>query len=335
MLRTGTGRALAGALVAAAVASLSAAPPPNSKFSVAVLRRDGILIPFAAFNGRTWSVPWPDAPPVLPISLSDIPKGWWGDVGPAAPWTAWLANEEKRPLKLVKPVHVPIFCGARIAVATDYRGAAPEGRTPTAPKDGIATAGDAEILPITQVSLHTPDAAKLVAAITEKFNEEETLATENFANWRPPYGPFSRSGFPIALEAFYRASEETPAGEFRTSYVEAVRRYPASLGEEGCGLVTYARAWVTEVAGKKPIINLGARVTYCDRAEVSFLQPFGRVRVETGGRSGRNDPQVFWIYQLSSWRDEYYSVVSVTPTGMKPVVVVGGGGCPKEKDKAR
>lgn len=334
MLRRGTARALAGALVAAALASLSAAPPPNTKFSVAVLRRDGILIPFAAFNGR-WTVPWPDDPQILPISLADIPKGWWGDVGPAAPWTAWLADDVKRPIKLIKPVHVPIFCGARMAVATDYRGPEPEERAPTAPKDGIATAGDVEILPITQISLHAPDAAKMVKMITEKFNEQETLTAQNFANWYHPYGPLGRANFPITLESYYRVTEQTPAVEFRTSYVEAVRRYPASLGDEGCGLVTYARAWITEVPGKKPIINLGTRITYCDRAEVSFLQPFGRVRVDAGGRGGRDKPQIFWIYQLSSWRDEYYSVVSVTPEGMKPVVVVGGGGCPKEKDTAR
>ena len=319
--------------MAAALASLSAAPPPNSKFTVAVLRRDGILIPFAAFNGRMWTAPWPSDPQILPISLSDIPKAWWGDIGPSAPWTAWLADAEKRPVKLVKPVHVPIFCGARMAVATDYRGAAPDEPVPTVAKDGIATAGDVEIEPITQISLHAPDASKMVAMLTEKFNEQETLATENFANWHHPYGPLGRSNFPIALESYYRVTEKS-AVEFRTSYVEAVRRYPASYAEEGCGLVTYARAWVTEVPGKKPIINLGARITYCDRAEVSFLQPFGRVRLDAGGRGGRGT-QIFWIYQLSSWRDEYYSVVNITPEGMKPVVVVGGGGCPKEKDKKR
>ena len=324
--------------MATALASLSAAPPSNTKFSVAVLRRDGILVPFAAFNGRAWSVPWPGQPAIMPISLSDIPKPWWGDAGPAAPWTAWLADEEKRPLKLLKPVHVPIFCGARLAIATDYRGAALEEHAPTVPKDGIATAGDVEIEPIVQISVHAPDAVKMVGTITEKFNVEEALAARNFSNWTHPFGNFARARFAIELESFYRATEKTATGEFRTSYVEAVRRYPSLAGDEGCGLVTFARAWVTEVAGKEPIVNLGVRITYCDRAEVSFLQPFGRVRLDTdgGGRAGRGpSPQVFWIYQLSSWRDEFYSVVSVTPAGMKPVVVVPGGECPKEKDKER
>jgi hypothetical protein len=105
--------------------------------------------------------------------------------------------------------------------------------------------------------------------------------------------------------------------------VEAVRRYPALPGDEGCGLVTFARGWITEFDDRKPIINLGVRITYCDRAEVQFFQSFGRIVIPA-------TKSVFWVYQLSSWRDEFYSVASVTPEGVKPVVVVAGGGCPKE-----
>jgi hypothetical protein len=65
---------------------------------------------------------------------------------------------------------------------------------------------------------------------------------------------------------------------------------------------------------------------------VSFIQPFGRIRLERGsGRAAGGD--VFWIYQSSSWRDEFYSVARVAPEGVRPVLVVAGGGCPKEPAK--
>jgi hypothetical protein len=325
-------RAFLGVLAIASLGVVSAAPQP--RFNVAVLRRDGLLIPFASYNGRAWSVPWPGAGigVALPISLGDIPKGWWGDVPAGAAWTAWLPDNEARPVKLIKPVHVPIFCGAHLALATDYRGAALTEREPTVPKDGIATAGEIKVEPITQISVNAPDAAVMVGMITDKFNEEETLAAEHFTEWVHPYSKAMRARAPITLETFYRAIEQVPQGELRTSYVEAVRRYPALTGDNGCGLVTFARAWITEVAGKKPIINLGARVTYCDRADVSFIQPFGRVVVPAVRGKGSD---VYWIYQLSSWRDEFYSVAQVSAEGMKPVVVVAGGGCPKEKDPGR
>jgi hypothetical protein len=85
--------------------------------------------------------------------------------------------------------------------------------------------------------------------------------------------------------------------------------------------------WVTEVPGKTPVIDIRARVTYCDREDVPFIQPFGRfVARDAGGRV----QDVFWVYQLSSWRNEFYSVARVTKDGVRPVVGVSGGGCPKE-----
>jgi hypothetical protein len=322
------------ALLVAMIAAWPVAAP--GEFSVGVLRRDGVLIPFATFNGRTWQVAWPgsDLSAPLPISLADIPRRWWGGVGPEVPWQAWLGDDVKRPLKLLKPVHVPIFCGGHLAIATDYRGEAPAEREPTVPKDAVATAGDVTVLPITQVSVNSPDATRLIAAITEEFNEEETLATQSFTNWFHPYGAAARSRTPIALEAFYRATDASPTGDFRTNYIEAVRRYPAGPGDQGCGLITFVRGWVTEYRDKKPTINLGARVTFCDRADVSFIQPFGRVRVARGaGRGAAAGADVYWIYQTSSWRDEFYSVARVTPEQVRPVLVVAGGGCPKEPAK--
>ena len=81
------------------------------------------------------------------------------------------------------------------------------------------------------------------------------------------------------------------------------------------------RGWITEQDGKAPVINLGARVTYCDRAEVSFMLPFGRMVL---------DNEVYWVYQISSWRDEVYTVSRIRATEVRPVVAVAGGGCPMD-----
>ena len=323
-------------VIAAALSAGSAAAP--GEFSVGVLRRDGVLIPFAAFDGREWSVVWPgsDLRQPLPISLTDVPAKWWGGVGSSAPWTAWVREGDKQPLKLLKPVHVPVFCGSHLAIATDHRGAAGAEREPTVPKDGIATAGDVTVLPVTQVSVNAPDAARLVDAIADRFNEEEILAEKNFTNWSHPYGPRARAKVPITLEAFYRSTDTSATGdfEFRTSYIEAVRKFAAGPLDQGCGLVTFVRGWITEYRDKKPEINIGARITYCDRADVSFMQPFGKVRVARGGgRARRAGADAYWIYQTSSWRDEFYSVAHVAPEGVRPVLVVAGGGCPKDREK--
>src|SRR5258708_38452984 len=128
---TRTGRRLAAALLLAAFAAAGARGAERQKFSLAALRRDGVMIPFASFDGH-WGLHWPesDVGVQLPISLADIPKKWWGPQGPDAPWTAWLPGGETRPLTLARPVHAKIFCSGHPAIATNYRGGRSELRAP-------------------------------------------------------------------------------------------------------------------------------------------------------------------------------------------------------------
>ena len=51
-------------------AALWAADSAPGAFTVGVLRRDGVIVPFAAFDGKRWSNRWP--PPALD---STVPVG--------------------------------------------------------------------------------------------------------------------------------------------------------------------------------------------------------------------------------------------------------------------
>jgi len=328
-----TARRCAAALVLTALAAaglpedrLRGAEHP--KFSLGALRRDGVLIPFASFDGRAWSVQWPDSDVTvpLPIARADIPKKWWGPQGPETPWRALLPGGEARPLTLGKPVHAKVFCSGHPAIATDYQGGSIDPREPTVPKDALAVSGDVKVTDVITVSVHAPEAKRVIDLITGEFNKEEGLAAAHFVGWRHPYSAAARAEFPIELEAFYRTTDTTTRGTWKTTYVEAIRRFPARPGDDGCGLITFVRGWITEQEGKAPVINIGARVTYCDRAEVSFMLPFGRMLI---------DNDVYWVYQISSWRDEVYTVSRIRPTEVRPVVAVAGGGCPDRESGFR
>ena len=321
MLRPAT--RLGAVLLLASLAVAAAWGAERDKFSLAVLRRDGVMIPFASFDGNAWSLQWPasDVNVPLPISRGDIPKKWWGPQGPDVPWKARLSGGETRPLVLGQPVHAKVFCSGHPAIATDYRGATIDPRDPTVPKDGLAVAGGVAIQDIISVSTRAPEATRVVDLITDEFNKQEALAVDHFTNWRHPFPAGDRADYPIALEAFYRATDTTSKATWKTIYVEAIRRFPIRAGDSGCGLITFVRGWITEREGKEPVINLGARVTYCDREDVSFMLPFGRVVL---------DNEVYWIYQISSWRNEFYSVARVRPDEVRPVVAVAGGECPKD-----
>jgi hypothetical protein len=292
----------------------------HARLTLGILRRDGLLFPFASFDDGDWQAPWPDPSRVaaLPIGLADIPRKWWGAAGPDARWTAWLTSGATGPLKLVAPVTASVFCSTRLAVNTDYRGGPYERDELTVPKDGLAIAGPASLLPIESVPPDSADAREIARVIADDFNREEKSASARFTNWRHPVAERVRRLVPIQIEALYRAQEHTKRDTWTTMYVEAVRMFPPGPNDDGCGLITFARAWVHQQAGAKPRIDLGARVTYCDREDVSFMLPFGRLLLRD---------EVYWVYQTSSWRDELYSVVRVNPKRVDPVVAVSGGLC--------
>src|SRR5687768_2663092 len=69
-----------------------------NRLVLAVVRNDALLLPFAAFDGRKWSTPWPDAiggagAPELPVSLASVPAKWWGGEEPGA-WNLWPRGAE-------------------------------------------------------------------------------------------------------------------------------------------------------------------------------------------------------------------------------------------------
>src|SRR5215217_638620 len=83
------------------------------RIAVGVLRADGILLPFAAYDGKKWSAPWGGrvergVSQALPVNLAAIPDDWWGGAAPAS-WNLWpTATEKPQPLKLVSPAMVGI-----------------------------------------------------------------------------------------------------------------------------------------------------------------------------------------------------------------------------------
>src|SRR5690349_24999088 len=77
----------------------------TSPFVVGALRRDGIVIPFAVFDGKNWSAPWPADLNVndQPTPVADIPRAWWGKPGPVSEFAAWSNGVSRGPIH-VQPV---------------------------------------------------------------------------------------------------------------------------------------------------------------------------------------------------------------------------------------
>jgi hypothetical protein len=129
----------------------------------------------------------------------------------------------------------------------------------------------------------------------------------------------ARAALVPELEAWYI----TPVGSDneRLSYIEAVKKYPLQPDDKGCGLETFASGWVSHDSDpqKKIKARLSAVVTYCDRRGVSYMLPFGQMKV--------ND-RVHWIVQMSGRDHEWYAVVEATPDRARYVAEFQAGSVP-------
>src|SRR6266850_2759858 len=157
--------------------ALAAAEPPIPPFAAGVLRRDGVVVPFAVFDGKSWSARWPK--PALdltvPTDVASVPPRWWGETGPLDTWHAWIGAAEPRPLKVVQPDWIDVHCVRQIGLHTDYR---PDQLPPPTteqpyPKDGLAIAPPRPVEPVVIVPPGGPESNALLADLKEAFNRAE------------------------------------------------------------------------------------------------------------------------------------------------------------------
>jgi hypothetical protein len=309
---------------------LAAAPRQDSsadhgRLVLGVVRNDSMLLPFAAFDGRKWSTPWPGSiggpgAPELPVSVASVPPKWWGGEEPRA-WTLWPRGAEVgSPLTLQSLAMIPVGINRQLGFRTDQKPvlpAVPPFVLPY-PKLGIAIAGDAKLRPIASVSAMTPRWTAFAIALRselDKAEEKSIRSLRGAARWNHPFTPEQRAKVNVALEAWYVA--RLPDSPINLSYVEAVKKYPVLPDDDGCGLETFISGWVRHEDGlQNARANLKAVITYCDRRAVSYMLPFGELRL--AGKS-------YWVAQMSGRDHEWYTVIEGRPDGVKYVAEYQAG----------
>lgn len=296
------------------VASLGAADAPRGRFGIGVLRRDGAIIPFAAYDGKRWSSPWPSPQfdLIVPITLGAVPTRWWGPTRPLEEWQAWTAAGS-RALRVTQPDWVDVHCVRQISLRTDYR--PPQPPPPRTvqpyPKDGLAVSPAQPVEPIAILPPGDADARSLLPALTEAFNRAERVVQDRYTH---PIARRAREGVQPTIEAVY-ALGATP----RVYYVESTRPYRQlgrSPGE--CEALAFGTGWFVRDASGVRSQMMTVDLLACDRAGGSYMLPLGAMRVAD---------RLFWIAQFSGWDHERFVVLEVKPKSVDVAVNVWGGGC--------
>ena len=297
--------------------------PASKHLVLGVLRHDALLLPFAAFDGRRWSTPWPDgiggsATPDLPVSLASVPAKWWGGEEPGA-WNLWPRGAEAATrIALTSPVMLRVGSTRQLGFRTDQRPVlppVPPFEMPF-PKIGIAIAGDAPLAAVASVSSLAPRSKTFTAALQAELDKAEDRAIGALTNrWNHPFKRDARAKVQPELEAWYTTRlADSPVS---LSYVEVVKKYPLLPDDDGCGLETFVSGWVLhEEALQKPRARLKAVITYCDRRSVSYMLPFGQLQL-----AGRTH----WVVQMSGRDHEWYAVIEGRPDEVKYVAEYQAG----------
>jgi hypothetical protein len=216
----------------------SADEEAKERFTLAVVRRDSILIPFATYDGKRWKNAWPkpESRVTAPIMLADVPKRWWAGLGPIAKWTFWpleTADGASRELETIAPAWFPAHCQQGMGLRTTYstREVLPPPHIQPYPKAGLAVSAGAaapaiapiEIVDIASSPLVTPLARTLVSKVAE----EENTIINNYVRagegWKHPYTPDERKETPFRIEALYKVARGL--GDRDVFYFEGLKHY--------------------------------------------------------------------------------------------------------------
>jgi hypothetical protein len=316
-----------GIVIASLVVALPApgarASQDEERFVLGVLRRDGIVLPFASFDGRRWTQPWPaDLRQDLPITLEDVPGRWWGSASRPATLTHWFDGAVQGPVKLDRPATIPIMCSGRVVLRSDYtsKQPVPPPFEQPFPKDGLVVSGSQRIDLIPAISPGSGEWRATPGVLRAEFNKLEDRAAANFTDWRHPVSRQVRAHSAIEIEALYRLPMDESG--WAAYYVEAVRKYAPGPGDEGCGLITFVNGWIRLPVKGQPQMDLTARVSYCDRRGAAYMLPLGAMRL---------DNRQFWIYQISGADREWYVVARPARRGIEIHAEYPAGTCPPDR----
>ena len=304
------------AAAALAVAASLAAAAVDDAFAAGVLRRDGVVLPFAAFDGRRWSHPWPAAQRAgdltVPISLTAVPKAWWGPTPTLREWQAAVRGGA-RTIHVTQPDWVESHCGRHIGLRTDYEPSEPPPPRATQPypKDGLATSPPRTVEPIEIVPVGALEVRALLPVLHKEFNEAERRVEQEFGH---PITRRAREGVLPTVEAVYAYGDGS-----RVYYIEAIRPY-RRLGQtlDECAAIGSGTGWfVRDAAGVRSLTTV-VDVLTCRRETASYMLPLGVMHLK-----GR----LYWLAQFSGWDDERYVVLEIKSKTVDVAVNTWGGVC--------
>ena len=122
-------------VLAAMVITSASAVAQGQRFTVAIVRSEGALVPFAAYDAGRWERAWPEPDEATDINAVDSVPSAWRRRGARVPdvWRVWPSSGAPGITVQVNGVEVvEAHCQRQIALKTDYPAPRPSIRSSSA-----------------------------------------------------------------------------------------------------------------------------------------------------------------------------------------------------------
>lgn len=298
----------------------------SATFTLAVVRRDGVLVPFVTFTGTEFERRWPEPErhTDVPAALDDVPSSWWPDGRPQIEWHFQPLEGESRSLEVENPIWVPVQCQQQTALLTNYRTAQPPPPPDVQPypKEGLAWTGNATVEPIEILTSKDPMWQRLGRELADEIAalERQAIEREEGFGWRHPLDEKQRQRTSAMVEAVYTAPAASRQGD-QIYYVEATKRYKRKPDDRDadCDIVSFIYGWVhLDQRGNIAPARMGASVTACDYNSVALMHPLALLRL---------NGKALWVVQWSTWGHEAYQIVDPFSKEFEPLYETMAGQC--------
>jgi hypothetical protein len=299
-------------LVLAATVVTSAAAQ-GQKFTVAIVRSDGSLVPFAAYDAGRWERAWPEADEATDRKAVDNVPSVWHRRGVRVPdvWRVWPASGAPGTQVRVNGIEVvEAHCQRQIALKTDLSSA--EAQHPL--KFGIAL--DSPNIPVSAIEeIHRAHApwAEAERAVLASFSPLEAAQAAKDRAQLP-----RETAEPVAqITALYRQMKAPRS----PMYFIAEKKYRTARSPQDaqCTAVTIMTGWLVPTdTGTYTLLDPKMFLTDCDAKEVRTAVPLAAFRIAD---------QIYWVIQEHGYEDESYLIAEFRQSGIRYPIEVNGGGC--------
>jgi hypothetical protein len=306
----------------------------TSPFKVSILRKDGILIPFAEYREGKWSAPLPkrEGYGSSENSLADLPEAWFVKDNEFS--TTWYFRQIDGPpqtLKAGQTVKVQNHCQENWGLSSDYPGKPVEANT-VHHNLGMALDLENRIDNPFELTNSSPESKVVISFIQTAFDKAEAPMIREFnasinqvsvSNPSPHFTPYpsddDRKKMKLDIRKLYRYRSAIDNQYFY--YFEVLKEYkkPLDSHDPMCDKVSAYSGWMRQNNREGPILlDSQLTLTDCDMKEIEFIKPLG---ILTMGE------RTFIFTEDHAWESESYSIFEITGPSVKRVLKVYGGAC--------